>query len=149
MEDERGTGHDAPQSASAASPSAVTLAEHHSDSHFSPPAVPHTVMAEQVTNDVVKEAQSVGPSAPIDDTASATNTSAASGEQPSGPATTDSKSINSPPAPTNATTATTDSASASAADAKASANGDGPAASVSLEVGTVWVFTKHHRPRIT
>ncbi|KAF2829344.1 hypothetical protein CC86DRAFT_464968 [Ophiobolus disseminans] len=44
-------------------------------------------MAEQVTKDVVKEAQSVGRLAPIDDTASTTNTPAANGELPSGPAT--------------------------------------------------------------
>jgi hypothetical protein len=45
-------------------------------------------MAEQVANDVVKEAQSVGRSAPIDDSASTTNTPAVNGEPPSGTATT-------------------------------------------------------------
>ncbi|KAH7089162.1 hypothetical protein FB567DRAFT_326411 [Paraphoma chrysanthemicola] len=44
-------------------------------------------MAEQVTKDVVKEAQSVGRPAPIDDSASTTITPAANGELPSGPAT--------------------------------------------------------------
>ncbi|KAL1591373.1 hypothetical protein SLS60_011986 [Paraconiothyrium brasiliense] len=42
------------------------------------------VMAEQITHDVVKEAQSVGGPAPIDDTASTTNNSAGNGEAPSG-----------------------------------------------------------------
>ncbi|CAN9196968.1 unnamed protein product [Alternaria alternata] len=51
-------------------------------------SVPETVMAEQVANDVVKEAQSVGRSAPIDDSASTTNTPAVNGEPPSGTATT-------------------------------------------------------------
>ena len=50
-------------------------------------SVPETVMAEQVANDVVKEAQSVGRSAPIDDSASTTNTPAVNGEPPSGTAT--------------------------------------------------------------
>lgn len=44
-------------------------------------------MAEQVVNDVVKEAQSVGSSAPIDDSASTTSTPAVNGELPSGPTT--------------------------------------------------------------
>ena len=47
-------------------------------------SVPETVMAEQVANDVVKEAQSVGRPAPIDDTASATSAPAVNGESPSG-----------------------------------------------------------------
>lgn len=47
-------------------------------------------MAEQVTNDVVKEAQSVGRPAPIDDTASTTSTPAVNGEPLSGPAITNS-----------------------------------------------------------
>lgn len=42
-------------------------------------------MAEQITHDVVKEAQSVGGPSPIDDTASSTNNSAGNGEAPSGP----------------------------------------------------------------
>lgn len=128
MEDERGSGHDAQQSASSASTS-VTHAEHDSNNNSSTATVPQTVMAEQVTNDVVKEAQSMGPSAPIDDTASTTNTLAATGEQPSGPATTNGKSSEAPPASTNATT--TDSASA--AGAQASANSDGTAMTVSVE----------------
>ena len=91
-------------------------------------------MAEQVTNDVVKEAQSVGPSAPIDGTASTTNSSAANGEQPSGPATTNSKLPEPPSASTNATT--TDAAPA--AGAQASANSDGNAATVSVEDFVGW-----------
>ncbi len=62
--------------------------EHHSDIESCATSVPETVMAEQVTNDVVKEAQSVGRSAPIDDSASTTNTPAVNGEPPSGTATT-------------------------------------------------------------
>lgn len=140
MEDERGSGHDAQQSASSASTS-VTHAEHDSNNNSSTATVPQTVMAEQVTNDVVKEAQSVGPSAPIDDTASTTNTLAATGEQPSGPATTNGKSSEAPPASTNATT--TDSASA--AGAQASANSDGTAMTVSVEDQAIWVFTNDAR----
>ncbi|USP78875.1 uncharacterized protein yc1106_06149 [Curvularia clavata] len=45
-------------------------------------------MAEQVANDVVKEAQSVGRPAPIDDSASTTNNPAVNGEPPSGTPTT-------------------------------------------------------------
>lgn len=80
-------------------------------------------MAEQVTNDVVKEAQSVGRPAPIDEPASTTNSSAVNGEQPSGPANTNSKSSDTS-ASTNATTEP-----ASTAGAQASANGHGLAAS--------------------
>ena len=63
-----------------------------------PPAAtadPQIVMAEQITHDVVKEAQSVGGPSPIDDTASTTNNSAGNGEAPSGPKTTDSKASDS------------------------------------------------------
>jgi hypothetical protein len=49
-------------------------------------------MAEQITHDVVKEAQSMGGASPIDDSASTTNTSAGNGEAPSGPTTINSKS---------------------------------------------------------
>ncbi|KAI4961358.1 hypothetical protein J4E86_000386 [Alternaria arbusti] len=62
--------------------------EHLSDIESCATSVPETVMAEQVANDVVKEAQSVGRSAPIDDSASTTNTPAVNGEPPSGTATT-------------------------------------------------------------
>ncbi|KAF2031558.1 hypothetical protein EK21DRAFT_63068 [Setomelanomma holmii] len=58
--------------------------EHASDNDSLATTVPETVMAEQVTKDVVKEAQSVGRPAPIDDTASTTNTPAADGELPLG-----------------------------------------------------------------
>lgn len=130
MEDERRSGHDAPPSASSTSTS-VTPAEQHSNNNSSTATVSETVMAEQVTNDVVKEAQSVGLSAPIDDTASTTNSLAANGEQPSGPATTtNSKSSEAPSASANATTTTE---SASAADAQALPNSDGPVAAVSAE----------------
>ena len=135
MEDERGTGHDASLSASSAPPS-VNHAEQQSNNNSSTATVPGTVMAEQVTNDVVKEAQSVGRPAPIDDTASTTNSSAANGEQPSGPATTNSKYSEAPSASTNATT--TDAALAAAA--QPSANGDGQAATVSVEGSADWYF---------
>jgi hypothetical protein len=42
-------------------------------------------MAEQITHDVVKEAQSMGGPAPIDDTATTTNHSAGNGEASSDP----------------------------------------------------------------
>jgi hypothetical protein len=152
MEHERRSGHDALESASTTISPSVTLTvqEPLSDSNSSPVAVAQTVMAEQVTNDVVKEAQSMGRPAPIDDTASATNTSAASGEQPSGPATTDPKSSDapSPSDSTNATTPPTDSASA-AADEKPSANGDALAATVSAKDTSVRICAKHYRPRTT
>ncbi|KAF2204685.1 hypothetical protein GQ43DRAFT_136652 [Delitschia confertaspora ATCC 74209] len=47
-------------------------------------------MAEQITQDVVKEAQSMGYHSPIDDTATNTKTSAGDGETPTGSATADS-----------------------------------------------------------
>jgi hypothetical protein len=62
--------------------------KHNSDIESCANAVPETVMAEQVANDVVKEAQSVGHSAPIDDSASTTNDPAVNGDPPSGTATT-------------------------------------------------------------
>ncbi|KAF1919617.1 hypothetical protein BDU57DRAFT_536577 [Ampelomyces quisqualis] len=65
-------------------------AEHESDKASCAPTVPETVMAEQVTKDVVKEAQSMGHPAPIDEPASTTSNPAANGELPSGPATTTS-----------------------------------------------------------
>jgi hypothetical protein len=55
------------------------------------PTVPNLVMAEQITHDVVKEAQSMGGVSPIDESASTTNTSAGNGEAPSGPPTLDPK----------------------------------------------------------
>ncbi|KAL5117931.1 hypothetical protein ACEQ8H_004250 [Pleosporales sp. CAS-2024a] len=79
--------------------------EHDSDMASVAATVPHTVMAEQVTKDVVKEAQSVGPLAPIDDTASTTSTPAVNGELPSGPTTTNSHTpapSPTPPAPHDA-----------------------------------------------
>ncbi|KAJ4990339.1 hypothetical protein SVAN01_04221 [Stagonosporopsis vannaccii] len=127
MEDERGSGHDTLPSVSA-TPTVNAHTDQQSNSNSSPAAVPKTVMAEQITNDVVKEAQSVGRPAPIDDNASTTNSSAANGEQPSGPATTNSK-LSEVPASTNATTD-----AASAAGAQALANGDKPAATASNDV---------------
>ncbi|KAF2855586.1 hypothetical protein T440DRAFT_158453 [Plenodomus tracheiphilus IPT5] len=57
-------------------------------------------MAEQVAYDVVKEAQSVGRSAPIDDSASTTSTPAVNGELPSGPTTSKHDSPQAPSAVT-------------------------------------------------
>ncbi|KAJ5030067.1 hypothetical protein PSV09DRAFT_2379419 [Bipolaris maydis] len=62
--------------------------KHSSDIESCATTVPETVMAEQVANDVVKEAQSVGRSAPIDESASTTNDPAVNGDPPSGTATT-------------------------------------------------------------
>jgi hypothetical protein len=77
--------------------------EHASDQEpVAAPTVPNLVMAEQTTHDVVKEAQSMGAVSPIDDSASATNTSAGNGEAPSGPTTLDSKPSDAP-STTNAT----------------------------------------------
>ena len=81
--------------------------EHDSDIESCATTVPETVMAEQVANDVVKEAQSVGP-APIDDSASTTNTPAVTGELPAG-------------------TAITKANSSEASSSKAIANGTGAA----------------------
>ncbi|KAI8942512.1 hypothetical protein NX059_000576 [Plenodomus lindquistii] len=67
-------------------------------------------MAEQVIKDVVKEAQSVGRSAPIDDSASTSSTPAANGELPSGPAPSKHDSPQQPSAAANANKA--DAASA-------------------------------------
>lgn len=54
--------------------------EHHSDKDtFVALTVTQIVMAEQITHDVVKEAQSMGGPAPIDDTATSTNTPAGNG----------------------------------------------------------------------
>jgi hypothetical protein len=108
MDDERATGLDTQQS-SPISPVSLFESEHESDNDSLPTTVAETVMAEQVTKDVVKEAQSMGRPAPIDDTASTTNTPAANGELPSGPATATSTSEQHPRA-TDATRA--DAASA-------------------------------------
>jgi hypothetical protein len=91
-------------------PVSLISTEHESDNESLATTVPETVMAEQVTKDVVKEAQSVGRPAPIDDTASTTNTPAANGELPSGPATTHATTSELNSTATNATIA--DAASA-------------------------------------
>jgi hypothetical protein len=91
MSDDSSAGLDAQRSTPVTPVTPLSVdTEHESDVDSLATAVPETVMAEQVTKDVVKEAQSVGRPAPIDDTASTTNTPAAHGELPSGPATTDS-----------------------------------------------------------
>ncbi|KAJ4368097.1 hypothetical protein N0V83_006452 [Neocucurbitaria cava] len=91
----RSAGHDSQQS-SPLSPQPFLDAEPESDKESCATTVPETVMAEQVTKDVVKEAQSVGRPAPIDDTASTTQTPAVNGEPPSGPATTHDSPLEAP-----------------------------------------------------
>ena len=75
-------------------------------------------MAEQVTNDAVKEAQSVGRPAPIDDSASSTNTRAAHGD-----ATATTSSTASEPS-SIATNATGDAAEHAVADASGGSDTD-------------------------
>ncbi|OAL45220.1 hypothetical protein IQ07DRAFT_520073 [Pyrenochaeta sp. DS3sAY3a] len=78
---------------------ALLPASDESDTPCCAVAVLETVMAEQVTNDVVKEAQSVGHPAPIDGTASTPQSPAVNGESPSGPATPSIlRSLDAPPA---------------------------------------------------
>jgi hypothetical protein len=102
MGDERAAGLDT-QLSSPTTPISLSESEHESDRDSLATTVAETVMAEQVTKDVVKEAQSVGRPAPIDDTASTTNTPAAGGELPTGPATTNSTTSDQTPTATNAT----------------------------------------------
>ncbi|KAJ4341303.1 hypothetical protein N0V95_007251 [Ascochyta clinopodiicola] len=102
MEHERPSGHDTRLSASPA-PVPVHHAEQQSNGASWPVAVAETVMAEQVTNHVVKEAQSVARPAPIDDTASTTSPSAAHGELPAPPATNNSTTADTPSPSSNAT----------------------------------------------
>ena len=91
MSDERSTALDSPQS-SPVTPVSVSSfgAQHGSDSESLATTVEETVMAEQVTKDAVKEAQSAARLAPVDDTASTNSTPAVNGELPSGPKTTTS-----------------------------------------------------------
>ncbi|CAO2654690.1 Nn.00g114230.m01.CDS01 [Neocucurbitaria sp. VM-36] len=117
----RSAGHDSRQS-SPLTPQPFIDAEHESDMESCATTVPETVMAEQVTKDVVKEAQSVGRPAPIDDTASTTKTPAVNGELPSGPATTNSNPLEAPGTATTADGA--DAAPAAHAHASDRANGD-------------------------
>jgi hypothetical protein len=104
MVDGHAAGQDTQLSAPA-TPVSLVSTEHESDNESSATTVPETVMAEQVTKDVVKEAQSVGRPAPIDDTASTTSTPAAHGELPSGPATTHATTSEPTSTATNATSA--------------------------------------------
>lgn len=86
-------------------------------------------MAEQVAKDVVKEAQSVGRPAPIDDSASTTNDPAVNGDPPSGTATTKPTPPEAPS--TKPTMNGTDSASTGGAHVLDKAQG--PAAAVSRD----------------
>ncbi|KAF1846794.1 uncharacterized protein K460DRAFT_283499 [Cucurbitaria berberidis CBS 394.84] len=79
-------------------------------------------MAEQVTNDVVKEAQSMGRPAPIDDTASTTKIPAVNGELPSGPATSKTNPLEAPHPATTADSA--DAAPPDSARASDKAHGE-------------------------
>jgi len=65
---------------------------------YSAHTVKQIVMAEQITQDVVKEAQSMGNALPIDDTATTTQSSAGDGQTPADPSTANPNS--SKPSPT-------------------------------------------------
>lgn len=121
MVEERSAGRDTQLSAPT-NPVTSPNVEHDSDKAFLATTVPETVMAEQVTKDVVKEAQSMGRPAPIDDTASTTNTPAAHGELPSGPAT--SSSTTSEPISTATNATSTDAAPADNVHVSGKAAGD-------------------------
>ena len=137
----RSAGHDSQQS-SPLTPQPFIDAEHESDKESCATTVPETVMAEQVTKDVVKEAQSVGRPAPIDDTASTTKTPAVNGELPSGPATT-----NSNPLEALGTATTADGADAApAARAHASDRADGESI-VSRTAEDMLASANKHSPR--
>lgn len=103
--------------------------KHCSDIDSCATAVPETVMAEQVANDVVKEAQSVGRPAPIDDSASTTNDPAVNGDPPSGTPTTKLT----PPEATSTKSAVNGINTASAGDAHMSQKAEGQAADVSKD----------------
>jgi hypothetical protein len=106
--------------------------EHHSDIESCATSVPETVMAEQVANDVVKEAQSVGRSAPIDDSASTTNTPAVNGEPPSG--TPNTKAIPREASSTKPTVNGTDAPAHASAHVSDKAEGNAAAVSRDQEV---------------
>jgi hypothetical protein len=101
--------------------------EHDSDIESCATTVPETVMAEQAANDVVKEAQSVGRSAPIDDSATTTNAPAVNGEPPAGTATTIPNPLEA--SSTHAIANGTDAASASSAHVSERAEGHAAAVS--------------------
>jgi hypothetical protein len=126
MVDGHAAGADTQLSAPTTPVSLISTSTEHESDNESLATVPETVMAEQVTKDVVKEAQSVGRPAPIDDTASTTKTPAASGELPSGPATTHATTSELKSTATNATSAD----AASAGNVHVSGNDLGAAAAV-------------------
>ncbi|RAR12442.1 hypothetical protein DDE82_000153 [Stemphylium lycopersici] len=104
----------------------VSEHEHFSDVASCATTAPETVMAEQAAKDVVKEAQSVGRSAPIDDSASTTNTPAVNGDPPSGIPTTKPTP---PEAPSTKPTANgTDTVSTGSAHVSETAEGNAAAA---------------------
>jgi hypothetical protein len=141
MGDERSTGLDT-QLSGPGTPVSVDT-EHESDVESLATTVPETVMAEQVTKDVVKEAQSVGRPAPIDDTASTTSTPAVNGETPSGPAT-----INSTTSEPTSTATNTTSADITPADhVHVSDRPIGAAAAVCIRCGKRHVLAGSNRHR--
>jgi hypothetical protein len=100
--------------------------EHPSDKAlFTARTVTQIVMAEQITHDVVKEAQSVGGPSPIDDPATSPKTSAGDGDAPSAPPTTSPK-----PSETTSTNApSTDGAPGAETQASDKAGSDAAAVS--------------------
>lgn len=105
--------------------------EHTSDKDFLTAAtVIKIVMAEQITHDVVKEAQSMGGPSPIDDNATSTSTHAGDGATPSAPPTANSK-----PSDTTSTNATsTDGTSAGKTQTSDKAASDAVAVSKGVEM---------------
>lgn len=103
---------------------------------------PKIVMAEQITHDVVKEAQSMGGPSPIDNTASTTENSAGNGEAPSGPST-----IKANPSDATPTTNATAENIATAETIQTSEKSVGDALSVSCDrTGCMMDLTGFDRP---
>ena len=100
-----------------------THSEDRSDKGFPADAAPRIVMAEQITHDVVKEAQSMGGPSLIDDPATTTNNSAGDGEASSEPTTADPNPSEAfPTTSTNATS--TDATQVDGIQASEKAGGD-------------------------
>jgi hypothetical protein len=116
--------------------------EHISDQELlAASTVPNLVMAEQITHDVVKEAQSVGGISPIDDSASTTHTSAGNGKAPSGPPTLDSQ----PSDDRSITDATNDAAVGDTQQSPETADVD--AVSIDWRAKMLWERTDGRRPK--
>lgn len=103
-------------------------------------------MAEQITHDVVKEAQSMGGPSPIDDTATSTSNTAGDGGAPSGPTNAKPTTSEAHSTSTNATNATTTQADSVQAPGKDGADTvsrslkwvDGAKQPVLTEAGVNW-----------